>query len=69
MDFSTPSRRPFKNRSGKERGDFEGRGVAVYIKPRKSSEQRSPERIFQPLPGGRSKTVLARSGAILKGAV
>ncbi len=41
------SRRPFKNRSGKARADFRGCGVADYINPRKSSEQRSPERIFQ----------------------
>jgi hypothetical protein len=33
--FFTPSRRPFKNHSGKERGYFEGRGVAVYISPSK----------------------------------
>jgi hypothetical protein len=37
-NFSTQAftaKRPFKNHSGKERGYFEGRGVAVYISPSK----------------------------------
>jgi len=61
--------RPFKNRSGKARADFGGRGVAVYISPSKSVSNAVQKGFFDHPPGGRSKTVLARSGAVLKGAV